>query len=348
MFNSRIYKPLSRLCTFFILEILINTSFLTAGDVVNSKTGVSYGSDLQTAINEAGNGNVLTMIGTFSGNFYIINKSLVLKGSTSQNTTLNANKSGIALTISQNKSSNKITIENLIIKNGSNPGGGGGGIFQLGGELTITSSIITANLARYGAGIYYVGSYLEINGSTIIEKNQSEEDGGGIYFEPEKNGVGFILLSSISQNKALKSGGGIFHRGGTLKIYASIIKNNEANEGAGMYLLNTKATIYSSSSVPQKSTIDSNKSINSGGGIFQNGGFLSIENSTQITKNASIDASGGGIYIINGSKAKISSSSITGNSAKIRGGGVYYDATSSFTQKKSTIADNTPDEIYSG
>jgi CSLREA domain-containing protein len=189
-------------------------------------------------------------------------------------------------------SGGELTIYNLTIKNGC------GGAIKNAGKLSIISSTITGNSARYGegGGIYNSGT-LTITNSTISGNNASS--GGGIY----SSGTLTITSSTISGNSAyssLRGGGGIYNEG-TLTITNSTISGNNASSGGGIYSSGT-LTITSS-------TISENQ----GGGI-RSSGTLTITSST-ISGNQ-----GGGIY--NSGTLTITNSTISGNSARY-GGGIY-------------------------
>ncbi len=173
-----------------------------------------------------------------------------------------------------------VEMDGLTVRGGSAPFERGGGI-QNFGALTITSSIVSNNLAF---------------------------DGGGI----SSNGTLTVVNSTFSQNVArlplsggLGDGGGISNKGGTLTVTDSTLS---ANSGGGIFNSGT-ATVNGS-------TLSGN-SASSGGGIRHEGGALTVANSTLRDNRASFW--GGGIF--NMATLTVTNSTLSGNSATGDGGG---------------------------
>jgi hypothetical protein len=86
----------------------------------------------------------------------------------------------------------------------------------------------------------------------------------------------------------------------------------------------------------------------SGGGIFQGGGTLTLAAGTRVTGNAAIHefsadgGKGGGIRVLVGSVVLEAGSSVTNNTANIAGGGIWAHAQNAVTlEAGSTVSNNT-------
>ncbi len=218
----------------------------------------------------------------------------------------------------------------------------GGAIYNYSGTLTITGSTISNNTVSggkdswgYGGAILNSGvGILTIKGSTISNNTISVDrmaQGGGI----ANNGTLTITQSTISNNTAIGSsgqGGGVITSGGgqqQVTITKSIISNNVARgywaEGGGICgfgddneIIITGSTLsYNAASggipLPGESTDGL------GGGIYVDGGTLTVQNASKVVSNFSSGEGGG---IINEGSATVSISA------------------------DSTVSKNIPDDIW--
>jgi predicted outer membrane repeat protein len=153
---------------------------------------------------------------------------------------------------------------------GTGPSGNGGGLYQVGGKITIQgNSLIDNNHANGGAlggnggGIYIGGGGTDISFSTI-SNNWAEGltgngggNGGGIC----KASIGTMTIrgATINSNEAKDGalggkGGGIYQFAGDTKIYDSVINSNRAlaagtatgGYGGGIYSENKYLYLYGS------------------------------------------------------------------------------------------------------
>lgn len=196
--------------------------------------------------------------------------------------------------------------------------GMGGGIENIGGNLTIHNSYIEYNSAGlHGAGIK--NSYnndtathatLSIEKSSISD-NTSSGNGGGL----DSNDTLIMRNSSLWRNNAVR-GGGISNWGGQMTLSAVTLGSNTARNG---------------------------------GGLFQHGGGSNIVAST-ISEN-SANEHGGGLYLedILGANSNnwlsIADSQIIGNSASLNTAGIFASS-AYFTITNSTLSQNTGMAIY--
>lgn len=174
----------------------------------------------------------------------------------------------------------------------------GGGI-QNEGTATLTDTVVSNNIAGekdgelgYGGGIYHAGhggSTLTIHRCTISGNsaitNSVGGRGGGIYGVFATDSLLRITESTIINNHADKTGGGI-NVLGNINIADSTLNGNTAESGGGIHTREPASTI-------QNSTLSGNSSILDGGAIL-NDGQVTITNSTISDNQAG--RNGGGIY----------------------------------------------------
>jgi hypothetical protein len=123
-------------------------------------------SALATALAAASSGDKLTITGTCDGT-YEVSRDLTLQGS--GGATLDGQSAGSVLTIDPGKT---VRVTGLTITDGSTNGIGGGGIFNNGGTLSVSQSVIEGNQALsfdagFGGGILNQGGTLTVQGSTF-------------------------------------------------------------------------------------------------------------------------------------------------------------------------------------
>ncbi|MUH01297.1 DUF4347 domain-containing protein, partial [Scytonema sp. UIC 10036] len=155
-----------------------------------------------------------------------------------------------SLTISGNNSSRifsataPLTIINLKITGGNAATGDGGAIYS-DSSVTIDNSTISGNSADGEGGGVWSSSSVTIANSTISSNSASL--GGGIY---SANNVA-IANSTISGNTAKDSAGGVFASNGTI----------------------------ANSTITQNTADSDNDNVGDGGGVYNNGGTISVTNS---------------------------------------------------------------------
>ncbi|MCA9019254.1 MAG: hypothetical protein KDA74_03875, partial [Planctomycetaceae bacterium] len=165
--------------------------------------------------------------------------------------------------------------------------GGGGGLYQLNGELTINGSRFVGNHTDSqpgGGGLYIEGATTLISASTIHDNYSSGNAGGLVQYGGDLT----VHSSTISLNDALLgSGGGIYNGAFTSLFINSTISGNTATEdGAGIYYSDPQG--FDSAAI-HNSTIADNHSGSYGGGVFSAGYALPVNNSIIADNTASID-----------------------------------------------------------
>ncbi len=162
-------------------------------------------------------------------------------------------------------------INNLTVTNGNTSNFIGGGIFNDGGTLTLTNSIVSNNTARSGGGIFNNAGTLTLTNSTVSNNYASEFGGGGI---GNTNGTLTLTGSTVSGNSAEGFGGGIAIQSGTLTLINSTVNGNSAQGGGGIVNSEGTATLTNS-------TVSGNTS-ELGGGIFTLDSFGTVNASNSI------------------------------------------------------------------
>jgi parallel beta-helix repeat protein len=235
-----------------------------------------------------------------------------------------------------NEGDGSVIVERSTIKDNITPAGGGG-IYSVGGELTVTDSTVSGNLAHDGGGIYSGGastsiglrSHTSIVDSTIKD-NFVEASGGGMI----SDGDGEVTMTDVtfSGNHAGDGGGGLNNGGrASLELTRVTFSGNQTHgEGGGAYTGSERLVTIEDSSFtgnhagtpePEEALADpSSVNIAGGGGIYTEGGPTEIAGTT-FEKNTASDE-GGGLSIDNFGDVRVSNSTLRENRAGTDGGGV--------------------------
>lgn len=237
----------------------------------------------------------------------------------------------------------------------------GGGIFSVGGTLTLAESIVSQNRAiQDGGGVASVAD-LVVTKSTI--SGNTAKSGGGVY----SAGTTTIERSQITSNTAsatLGQGGGILAVSGPLTVFKSRVAGNSAFDGGGIWsdvsLEFVESTVSGNTAATNgggivgrgqthilRSNLFDNQAGGDGGGIFGREGVL-IDSST-LARNAA-NGSGGGAWLeANVSAIKLLQVTISGNRAGEEGGGVWAsNLDGSMTIAHSTIVNNESPDGFGG
>lgn len=231
------------------------------------------------------------------------NLDLTIKGlSADARAVLNARQKssykGCVLT-SENTS---LTLENLKITGGKE--NNSGGIYIKSGNLTLKNCVVTKNeSSNGGGGIQFDGEKLIVEDSEISGNNG---DSGGIWVK-EDWAQTKIKNSNIKDNVASSGGGGLKLAGESTIEDCNITGNKaEFSTGGGGGLI---LAFNNKSCKIIKSVIKNNIAGENGGGIYINGGTLSLESGAAISENTA-GKNGGAIYVTNGGKIKLGGSAV--------------------------------------
>ncbi len=274
-------------------------------------------------------------------------------GSTAR-TTIDGNASSSVVQINGGLS---VTLEGLIISNGSIFGLGGGIDFASGpGTLNLTYVDVYTNTAFFGGGLA-VGEDAEVVGTNVEIYDNGAIGGGGVYLLGGRAtfsnsnirdntafaGGGVLGIASsgyypslnlpfsadVHHNQALTGdgfGGGVYMSEGTVSLTnGSDIRSNDAIQGGGAYLITTTLTIAGDAS-----EIQSNTATGDGGGIYAQSSTINLDDGAWLNDNdvsTGGTGDGGGAYLDN-SGLYSDRASIRFNTAAVSGGGVYATNTS--------------------
>ncbi|MDX6659146.1 MAG: hypothetical protein QOH62_3939 [Solirubrobacteraceae bacterium] len=254
-------------------------------------------------------------IGTPQGNTVAISGLTLTRGFVSGGNGGAINDSGgAALAISDSAITNSTSDQN------------GGGIYA-GGDLTLSASTISGNVAVNGGGVsasstgkYSNGSVDTISDSTISHNQAtgtaSYNGGGGIY---QEGSTLTLARSTISGNTATSSGGGLLANPMYgLTVDASSVKGNAAAHGGGM-ALRAGTSKYAPVRVTE-STVSGNQGTYGAGlevAYVASGNPVTIARSTISGNDGGANSWGGGILFNGGigGSARLVDSTVSGNTA---------------------------------
>ena len=292
--------------------------------------------------------------------------------------------------------SRSVLLDDVVLRGnvatGATAAEGGGGLYNDGANLIITGGIISGNTASgasgSGGGILSLAGSLSIEG-TQIESNVASRAGGGIEL-----GVGSLTLSGVTLgglqpsqgnvagpagSAAPGNGGGLHVSGGssatTVAIAGgSVLNNFAASEGGGLWNQRGALMTISAGTLVSGNIAAGTTNQEGGGGVFNNGGLLDIDDA-QITNNATTGmvgggggvandggvvnvartiiasnfaagsmGSGGGVLNLNNGRFVFVDSEISGNVASRAGGGIEEAADSpgvyAITLRNTLLSDN--------
>ena len=223
-----------------------------------------------------------------------------------------------------------VSITGLTISNGdlTATGNNGAGVLN-SGTLTMTSCNVFGNsVLQPGGGIYNQGPSLTLNncnigGTAPGQANSSGSSGGGIY---HRNGTLVMTGGSIVGN----SGNGIFIEGtGTLNGVV-ISDNTTINSGGGI--------IASGAANILNCLIVNNTASSGGGGLRGFLGTTNVINST-VSGNSTTNGGGGGVVSFNGNVI-LTNVTVTNNRSSLSSFGGGIDVGGGLTLNNSIVAAN--------
>ncbi len=269
----------------------------------------------------SGNTALATIIGGNGGGIFIgsSTNSVSLETTTIDNNTASGNavgRGGGGIFIDDNFSLSLPFSVNITNNMADATNGSGGGIFvDTGASLTATGTDILGNSAgRAGGGIENNSGTVQLNG-TDLNNNSAGRNGGGLHASGSGNS-GFIG-GIVSGNTAGEEGGGIWNDSGTVTANIVNITNNVANAGnnsgndqggGGVFNVSGTLDIINGTQVTSNQAALNN---GNGGGVMSLGGTVNISGGALVqNNNAAMD--GGGIFS-DGGLLTINNATVSGN-----------------------------------
>lgn len=253
----------------------------------------------------------------------------VRNATVTENQTLGDDAGGGAIAVERGN----LILENSRVTDNATEGerADGGAIALFDGTLTVSDSMLLNNAANgigsSGGAIYVTSTDAQfaaeatISGSTISD-NSATMSGGGVALHAGDLSLEKSIVSDNRIASVMGSGGGIFFQTGTLSVSESRIESNlvTGNDSGGGGIRTIDASFELTDSSVSGNSVSGDSSF--GGGLAITNTSLHIANSTISANNSlGIDATGGGIdarYIT----FDVVNSTITGNSASSKGGGI--------------------------
>ncbi|MDC0834948.1 DUF4347 domain-containing protein [Geitlerinema sp. CS-897] len=233
-----------------------------------------------------------------------------------------------------------LTLADLTLRGGSSTIDGGGALFNRG-TVTLANVTITENesIDDGGAIENVAGATLFVEDSRFFA-NVAASDGGAIF----NRGTANVSNSVIEDNEA-EFGGGIYDFGATLRLFNSQISDNQASEDGGGIASESGSAI-----AIFNSAIDGNEAGFGGGGIAIDSGLLQLLNSTVSNNRGFGGETGGGGLNAFDSTVEITNSTISGNqmpSSPTFGGGIA-NIIGTLSIRNSTIVENEATDFGGG
>ena len=235
-----------------------------------------------------------------------------------------------------------LTLDQLTLRKGNNPGCGGAVNVASGANLTVTNVHFDGNHSNSQGGAICNNGTTTISGARFTS-NTSNSHGGAI------GSYGSLILSNSSFSANISdANGGAIDMGGQATVSTSNFDSNIAGYRGGG--INT----YGGTLIVSTSTFRGNSASIWGGGIASDASNTTINSST-LSGNTTPGV-GGGIEISGVGSVSLTNSTLHGNSASGNGGGIAWDWASdplpaTLTLLNTTIAFNSGaagGSIYAG
>ncbi len=206
------------------------------------------------------------------------------------------------LGISSPNNSNRLSIDNTVIRNNSGSSSGGGVFLNnYGGPFIITNSTIKDNSTTLAGGGLFIQNIaygdITITNSTITG-NSSGGNGGGIY---SNNASPIIDKTVFGSNTSAALGGGMFFQGSgtSLTLTNCNFTDNTGNtQGGGLYLNSGLTANITNCTFSDNKLTDT--TTGQGGGIYENLATTTIRNTIFWNNTAAGKKSGHELYTASG------------------------------------------------
>lgn len=248
---------------------------------------------------------------------------------------------------------------------GNNAVRSGGGIEVAHGDLFTTEALIGgtgagegnragpsgSSTVGEGGGLHVsgtTGSHIAIRGGSFI-RNSAAHEGGGLWVPNNTEllvRLGAVVQGNIAHGAAAgDGGGGIFNRGGTVRIVSSTISGNTAlgTAGSGGGIYSTAGDVRISGS-----NITSNSAARGGGGIEIVNGSLLLTAVSKVQSNvagptgSANPGQGGGIRVSGtlNPRVVIVGGQVSNNQAQSQGGGIWVNESARVVLRTGAVVSN--------
>lgn len=348
-----------------VVAALTGATLLTAPSAVaatltvsNPGGGGAYNS-IQAAVNDAQNGDIISVAAGTYVEQVVLNKYVTLSGAGRDSTTIQSPGGSQTTMFIQNVPfvpGGQVTVKGFTIQGGDGPCGQAGGItIAPNADPVISDNTIQNNHAQcYGAGISIHDNSNPLIRNNVIRNNTAVNGGGGVFAFSNSNPIiyGNQITGNVTTGGVIpgggSSGGGIYlenSAGGSLSypvVMNNTISGNYADFAGGGIMLRTgvAAMIFGN-------TIDSNRApYGAGIHVETTGSSVTIESNTIANNIAAAPpgvpgaGDGGGISAYDSSVVNIRENTISGNAASNAGGGIVIAENASVTVQDNTITSN--------
>jgi parallel beta-helix repeat protein len=175
-----------------------------------------------------------------------------------------------------------------------NSGYGGGGI---DGNVigSLNQNQVYGNSARFGGGIKIFSPLGMVMDRNVVVHNTASEDGGGFYLTGTWNFDALMDGNQVISNTATSKGGGIYIEGphldeSSLAMTNTLVVDNRAGQGGGIYLASTPATLV-------HTTVAGNRGSGDGVGVY----IKYVDTGSVNMLNSIIAGQTTGVYVWSGS-----------------------------------------------
>jgi parallel beta-helix repeat protein len=226
------------------------------------------------------------------------------------------------------------SITGLTISEGHAPVGGG--LYNDGGNLSLTDCTITGNLgANSGGGVATSGAATTNLTDSTVSGNRANVGGGVACLN---GGRATLSGVTVTANYAGSAGGGLYDTGtASLTLTNCTISSNTASgTGGGLENLGGTQTATPSLSLTN-CTVTGNSANQSGGGLFNVGRTTALTNCSVADNSA--NGYGGGLFN-SGATLTLTSCTVSGNRGGDEGGGLYNQS-ATLTLTNCTVSGNT-------
>ena len=217
---------------------------------------------------------------------------------------------------------------------------GGGGVYNQAGFIVLTDVTISNNTASgtsgSGGGVLNNMGTLNVEGGEI-SSNTSNRAGGGIEDAGGTVTVTNVMVSDNDAGMSPGNGGGLHSGGGMVSVSGGSFTNNVAVEGGGLWGSGS-LTVTSTVIEGNQATGDADEQFEGGGGLFNQGGTMVVDDVTLNENDATgPGGSGGGIFNNGDGSLTVRNSTLSANTSLRAGGGIEMNGgTASLTDNDFT------------